>query len=354
MAKECGCKPCSKGVPMWMATFSDMAILLMAFFVLLIAFNDTEDPGAQMITGRFSEQAGVQNAVPVVARPKGDNVLAIGFTPASVDESLARTVVEVTTDIRPDKETVLTRLNKTKIYKRNSDAEVVQASLAKEIATGKVRIVAGKYKTIIEVPTQNISGSFAVGDLSRKGFEVREEDMELYAKVALLQAETEKELEIRYVDDKDAYISEQFEFLRQSLVSEINMGQAEVIKEDDRIIIRLVEQGSFSSGRADLKPRFKRLLTGLGSTLEDVAGFITVEGHTDTTPMAFNGRFRNNFDLSAARSSAVVDFLIGVSPAVKGQIMASGMGGVKPLMSNDTSVGRSRNRRIEIIVSAPV
>ena len=36
------CKPCPKGVPMWMATFADMAILLMAFFVLLIAFNKTE------------------------------------------------------------------------------------------------------------------------------------------------------------------------------------------------------------------------------------------------------------------------------------------------------------------------
>jgi chemotaxis protein MotB len=122
--------------------------------------------------------------------------------------------------------------------------------------------------------------------------------------------------------------------------------------QEERIIIRLAEQGSFSSGRAEIKPSFRRVLSKLGVSLRDVTGEITVEGHTDNIPMAYNTQFRNNWDLSAARSSAVVEYLLGVAPQVRGKIMASGMSDIKPLMTNETAVGRSRNRRIEVIVDA--
>ena len=78
-----------------------------------------------------------------------------------------------------------------------------------------------------------------------------------------------------------------------------------------------------------------------------------VEGHTDSVPMAYNERFRSNWDLSAARAAAVVDYLLGVTPQVRGRIMASGMADIRPLMTNETSIGRSRNRRIEVIMGAP-
>ena len=346
------CKPCPKGVPMWMATFSDMAILLMAFFVLLISFNNTEVGGAQMISGKFDDQFGVQNVIPVVAPPKGDNVLAKTFSPAKVDETLFNTVTEVTTYIRPPKDTVLTRFNRKKVYKRNQDAELLEASLAREIATGKVLVIAGEFKTIVEISSQDINGEFKQGDFYTKGFKVREEDVNLYAKVARLQAETEREVEIKYVNDQKTTLADQFESIRQALIAEINRGQAEVTMQEERIIIRLAEQGSFSSGRAEIKPSFRRVLSKLGVSLRDVTGEITVEGHTDNIPMAYNTQFRNNWDLSAARSSAVVEYLLGMAPQVRGKIMASGMSDIKPLMTNETAAGRSRNRRIEVIVDA--
>ena len=123
MDKSSECKPCAKGVPMWMATFSDMAILLMAFFVLLIAFNDTEMAGAQMITGKFDDKFGVQNTVPVVERPKGNNVLTRSFSPSHVKETIDQVVQEVTTDIRPELDNVLTRYNREKMYRKNSQVE---------------------------------------------------------------------------------------------------------------------------------------------------------------------------------------------------------------------------------------
>ncbi len=337
---------------MWMATFSDMAILLMAFFVLLISFNNTAVGGAQMISGKFEDQFGVQNIIPVVVPPKGDNVLAKTFSPAKVDNTLREVVREASTYIRPPKDTVLTRFNREKKYKRNADVELLKAALAKEIATGKVLIIAGQFKTVVEIPSQDVAGEFKQGDFYTKGFEVRDEDINLYAKVAKLQAEAERQVEIKYVNDQTTTLSDQFELIKQALISEINRGQAEVTMQDERIIIRLAEQGSFTSGRAKIKTSFRKVLTKLGVALRDVTGEITVEGHTDNIPMAYNMQFRNNWDLSAARSSAVVEYLLAVAPQVRGKIMASGLADIKPLMSNETAAGRSRNRRIEVIVDA--
>ena len=75
--------------------------------------------------------------------------------------------------------------------------------------------------------------------------------------------------------------------------------------------MRLAERGSFRSGYAELQPAFKPLLDKVGESISRrLAGLITIEGHTDNIPMAFSERFRSNWDLSAARSAAVADYLL--------------------------------------------
>ena len=337
---------------MWMATFSDMAILLMAFFVLLISFNKTEEGGAQLISGKLDGKFGVQNTIPVVAPPKGENVLARTFSPSKVDDTLRSVVKEVTTNIRPPRDIDLTKFSRKKVYTRNADVELIEASLAREIAAGKVLVIAGELKTIVEIPSRDITGEFKRDDFHTKGFKVRDEDVKLYAKVAKLQAETEREVQIKYVNNQKTPLTDQFERIKQALITEINRGQAEVTMQEERIIIRIADQGSFASGRAKIKPSFRRLLSKLGVSLRGVTEEIIVEGHTDNIPMAYNSQFRNNWDLSSARSSAVVEYLLGLAPQVRGKIMASGMADIKPLATNETAAGRSRNRRIEVIVGA--
>ncbi|MDE0746914.1 MAG: OmpA family protein [Porticoccaceae bacterium] len=357
------CKACPQGVAMWMATFSDMAILLMAFFVLLIAFNNTEDGGAQMTAGKKEGKFGVQNQLPVVNRPEGDNVIAKTFSPAQLEKTLVKVLKEETTDIKPLKDIVLTRFNKRQTYTVNADIEALETALAKEIAVGRVRIREGKFKTVIEILSEDVNDDYWPGDYSFSGVKVREQDIQIYAKVADLQTTTEREIEVEYVSQqtkageqtrlsREAAFADQYQAIRQALVDEINKGQAEVLREDARIIIRLAEQGSFASGRAAIKPGFENILNKLGVSLRDVSGLIAVEGHTDSVPMAYNEQFRTNWDLSAARSAAVVEYLLGVTPQVHGNIMASGMADMKPLVKNNTAPGRSRNRRIEVIISA--
>jgi chemotaxis protein MotB len=79
---------------------------------------------------------------------------------------------------------------------------------------------------------------------------------------------------------------------------------------------------------------------------------IRVEGHTDDG--AINStKYRNNWDLSAARAATVVNYLEqghGIDP---GRLVAAGLGSSHPVVSNDTPDNRELNRRIEIVLEVP-
>jgi chemotaxis protein MotB len=144
--------------------------------------------------------------------------------------------------------------------------------------------------------------------------------------------------------------SAQYRKIRQKLDSAIKSNQVEVIRDGDKIIVRLASEGSFKSGSADLQDGFGFLLNDVGDALIDVKGLITIEGHTDNIPISsFGSRFRSNWDLSAGRSGAVADYLL-TKYSFKTGLMVSGLADTKPIMSNNTNEGRAKNRRIELIV----
>ena len=70
------------GAPAWMATFADMATLLMAFFVLILSFAEFNVPKFKQISGSLKNAFGVQRLVPVVEQPKGTTVLSLNFSPS--------------------------------------------------------------------------------------------------------------------------------------------------------------------------------------------------------------------------------------------------------------------------------
>jgi chemotaxis protein MotB len=79
----------------------------------------------------------------------------------------------------------------------------------------------------------------------------------------------------------------------------------------------------------------------------EISWVLRVDGHTDNIPLSGTGRFRDNWELSTARSTSVVKFLIdnGV-PAER--LVAAGFGEFQPLDEEDTVEARARNRRIEL------
>ena len=101
-APEEECPKCPPvGAPAWMATFADMATLLMAFFVLILSFAEFNVPKFKQISGSLREAFGVQKVVPVVEQPKGTTVISLNFSPnptPSVTETLRQqTMATVTT-----------------------------------------------------------------------------------------------------------------------------------------------------------------------------------------------------------------------------------------------------------------
>ena len=78
--EEHECEECPpKGAPAWMATFADMATLLMAFFVLILSFAEFNVPKFKQISGSMKNAFGIQRVIPTVEQPKGYNNLIFEF-----------------------------------------------------------------------------------------------------------------------------------------------------------------------------------------------------------------------------------------------------------------------------------
>jgi chemotaxis protein MotB len=116
------------------------------------------------------------------------------------------------------------------------------------------------------------------------------------------------------------------------------------------LVIRLLtDRLLFASGKATLSASAFPLMRRISNLLEvDSVHPIAVEGNTDNIPI-HTAEFESNWELSAARASTVVNFLIsqGVSPR---RLSAIGYAEQHPISSNATASGRARNRRVEIVL----
>ncbi|MDB4581435.1 OmpA family protein [Porticoccaceae bacterium] len=363
-AEEPDCPPCKSGAPAWMATFADMATLLMAFFVLILSFAHMNVPKYKEVSGSMNDKFGVQKIVPTVEQPTADNIIAKQYKTAKVDPTLLDVIQEQTTAEPQPEDPELKDALKKNDFDTNADIEVLKKSLAKEIAEGKVKVTVKDKKLVVEVVADAKTGRQGEANKTKSGAQLMQSDLEIYAKVASAQAQVQSQIEVvdaspeslagdlsgRGDEAGEQAIADQYEKIRARLSNEIAEGLAEVERDGDKIIVRLAERGSFRSGYADLQPAFKPLLDKVGASIADSSGLITIEGHTDNIPMAFSERFRSNWDLSAARSAAVADYLLNISAIDDGRVSVTGLADTKPLVANDSPAGRSKNRRIEVII----
>jgi flagellar motor protein MotB len=107
----------------------------------------------------------------------------------------------------------------------------------------------------------------------------------------------------------------------------------------------------FEDGTANLLPGGAATLTQVAGELERVfpGHFIGIEGHLDTEPLQ-SASWTSPHQLTAARSAAVFDFLTTRTKVHEGQLFLVAHGANHPVVSNATAAGRSRNRRVELVV----
>ena len=122
------------------------------------------------------------------------------------------------------------------------------------------------------------------------------------------------------------------------------------------VYISLADNMLYQSGSYEVNSRAKETLSKIAKIIQDYKDYdVLIEGNTDNVPVSTTSakmkNNRNNWDLSALRASSVVQYLqdnFGVSPK---RMTAGGRGEYNPVTTNDTEVGKMRNRRTQIIIT---
>ena len=305
MAKpKCNCPP--PGAPLWLATFADLMSLLMCFFVLLLSFSEMDVQKFKQIAGSMKYAFGVQNKVEVKDIPKGTSVIALEFRPGRPEPTPIETINQQTSEITEP---------------------VIEYQAGEDDSSGGMQQQQGQQR----------GGEAAAAAQEQSVAESKAESE--------AQAKESSDAEAAAQDN----INEQVKKMAQELNTEIVDGAIEIESLGQQIIIRIREKGAFSSGSGFLQPRFKPVIRRVGELLKDVPGIITVSGYTDDMNIN-NELYSSNWDLSSKRAVAVAHELIKVKGFNAGRMKVVGMANTDPLVDNDTSSNRARNRRVEIAI----
>jgi len=138
----------------------------------------------------------------------------------------------------------------------------------------------------------------------------------------------------------------------QELEPEVASEALSVNYDESRVVIRFSEEATFRSGEAAIKPGMVPIIERVVEVLSGCTGDVLVAGYTDDRPIA-SGRYRSNWDLSAARAVSVVHELVLNRQVPAERVVAAGRAETNPLAPNDSPENRAKNRRVEIAIRNP-
>ena len=376
------------GAPAWMATFADMATLLMAFFVLILSFAEFNVPKFKQISGSLREAFGVQKVVPVVEQPKGTTVISLNFSP-NPTPALTETLRQQTTELQEPELELQTKTedapdgseadkqNKSEFAGEGGegaeqlDATELAKQLQKAIDTGEVKVETLGENVVINLPEDRTSDenvSQMIAEALEALSEAREQSGATDSEVLFggIEGELQKlaaamnEASPQNGEGQGGSSLEEKEKLQNAstttqeltvaLKEQIDQGLVAIEQREDSVFITVGSGGAFPSGTADLTEEAQRILDRIALSAMSPESEITVTGHTDDVPIS-NAQFRDNWDLAAGRAASVVQ-AIQQTGLIKGErLLAVSKGETAPVADNNTAAGREENRRIEIEIN---
>jgi len=176
------------------------------------------------------------------------------------------------------------------------------------------------------------------------------ERTELTGQLTLIKAGVDELASARKKAERTVQIQQQ---LIKSLKEEIAAGQVKITELSGRTAIRLEDKILFDSGYASIKDSGLSVLNKIGKTLKEIRDrHIQVEGHTDSRPLKwqFKARYPTNWELSTARATTIVRYLIDEVEIKPSRLSAAGFAFYRPVASNDSPTGRQENRRVEFVL----
>jgi chemotaxis protein MotB len=138
-------------------------------------------------------------------------------------------------------------------------------------------------------------------------------------------------------------------YLNKALAAEIKAGRVEVRLDARGLVVSLRQAAFFPSGGDDLAPSGMNSLEKIANTIRDLPNPVRLEGHTDSIPI-HNKRFPSNWELSAARSIAMLKTFTDQYGLPTDRFSAAGYAETQPVDSNDSAEGRAHNRRVDIVI----
>ena len=356
------------GAPAWMATFADMATLLMAFFVLILSFAEFNVPKFKQISGSLKNAFGVQKIVPIVEQPKGTTVLSLNFSPSPAKSVTNEMTQQTTETTKPDLESQTKTKDSDGSGDKQSDADELVKALQEAVARGDISVeTLGESVVVNFTPTESEQKNLpqllqktlnaiekAKAATGKSEQEVLFGGMEgqlaqLAAAASSAAASGKQTAEAKAESNKKAQVAE--DELKVALKQEIGQGLVDVQREEDKVIITVGSGGAFASGSANLTPAAIEIMNNIASVNAEGNSEIKVSGHTDDVPLIFGSNYRDNWDLAAARSASVVQAFAANGTISEGRLEAISYGESRPLETNETPDGRAKNRRIEIEIN---
>jgi chemotaxis protein MotB len=140
--------------------------------------------------------------------------------------------------------------------------------------------------------------------------------------------------------------------LQKGLETELKSGKLEVKLQGRGLVISMREATFFSSGAETVSPDSMGILERIAGIVRQLPNPVRLEGHTDSRPI-HNSRFRNNWELSAARSIAILEILRDRFQIPESRMAVAGYGENAPADTNDTDEGRAHNRRVDLVLLSP-
>ena len=232
--KKTKCPECPGGSPPWMATFADMATLLMAFFVLLLSFANVNVPKFEQVSGSLAVAFGVARIITKIDIPMGETLLSLEFTPTDAEATLIPNKSQKVEDSTKDNVKQLTEDNQA-VFSNQDELAAVLETFEEEIAAGLVQVKT-QGNEIVVVVTQSGSNDTTLESQIGMGNIVPQEMLEIAKKISNLKTDFISPLAVRSQSNAQGDLSnnssdgedQKYDRIRSILSEEISNGLVEV------------------------------------------------------------------------------------------------------------------------------
>ena len=211
------------------------------------------------------------------------------------------------------------------------------------IGLEKISSLQEDYTSLAQNSEQKISKSIARNNSLLKEIAIKESQL-------LTRSERVNQLEELMSQQKES-----LQLLKKSLSDALLNFEGNgltVLQRDGKVYVSMENKLIFKSGSWEVGSEGKKALEQLGVVLAENPDIVVlIEGHTDNVPFSPKGALASNWDLSTKRATSMVNILLENKLILPQNLTAAGRGEFVPIAPNNTSAGRTVNRRIEVILS---